>query len=120
MFLFRLRDKLIVLCHSCGAMLLPIRGYVGAASGEILHKAVLAPNRVVVMHKTSRLEFERKKHKHLSERQLQTEVRVRVRIESCRLVASSVNACAAFSWIQSSSTIPSSDIYLSQGTWLCI
>ena len=78
MFLFR--GKLIALCPSCGAILLPLRGYMCAASGEVRHKAVLAPNRVVVMHKTSRLEFERKRHKHLSERQLQTEVRVRMRI----------------------------------------
>ena len=34
----------------------------------------LSPDRVVVMHKTSRLEFERKRNKHLSESQLQTEV----------------------------------------------
>lgn len=44
------------------------------SNGDGRSLPVLSPVRVVVMHKTSRLEFERKRNKHLSERQLQDEV----------------------------------------------
>ena len=66
--------KTRLLCPACGAVLLPLRGFVSAARKEDDRKVRLSPDRVVVMHKTSRLEFERKRNKHLTESQLQTEV----------------------------------------------
>ena len=68
------RNRLIALCPACGAVLPPLRGFVSAARKEDDRKVRLSPDRVVVMHKTSRLEFERKRNKHLTESQLQTEV----------------------------------------------
>lgn len=68
------RNRLIVLCPACGAVLPPLRGFGSAARKEDDRKVRLSPDRVVVMHKTSRLEFERKRNKHLTESQLQTEV----------------------------------------------
>ena len=70
------RSRLIALCPACGAVLPPMRGFVSVARKESGRKVRLSPDRVVVMHKTSRLEFERKRSKHLSESQLQTEVSV--------------------------------------------
>ena len=70
------RSKLIALCPACGAILPPMRGFVSVARNDDGRKVRISPDRVVVMHKTSRLEFERKRNKHLSESQLQTEVRV--------------------------------------------
>lgn len=70
------RSRLIALCPACGAVLPPLRGFVSAARKEDGRKVRLSPDRVVVMHKTSRLEFERKRNQHLSESQLQTEVNV--------------------------------------------
>ena len=72
------RGKSMKQCPSCGALLPPLRRYIGAvaSNGGDSSLTALSPSRVVVMHKTSRLEFERRKHKHLSERQLQTEVSV--------------------------------------------
>ena len=74
------------LCPSCGALLPPLRGYIGAAAsnGGDLSTAI-SPSRVVVMHKTSRLEFERRKQKHLSEKQLHAEVSCKV-ATSCGLI----------------------------------
>ena len=68
------RNRLIALCPACGAVLPPLRGFVSAAGN--IDSGRLSPDRVVVMHKTSRLEFERKRNKHLSESQLHTEVSV--------------------------------------------
>ena len=72
------RGKSMKQCPSCGALLPPLRRYIRAvaSNGGDSSLTALSPSRVVVMHKTSRLEFERRKHKHLSERQLQTEVSV--------------------------------------------
>ena len=69
------RGKSTKLCPSCGALLPPLRGYIGAvASNGVDLSTAISPSRVVVMHKTSRLEFERRKQKHLSEKQLHAEV----------------------------------------------
>ena len=70
------RSRLIALCPACGAVLPPLRGFVSAARKCDSGKVRLSPDRVVVMHKTSRLEFERKRNTHLSESQLHTEVSV--------------------------------------------
>jgi uncharacterized OB-fold protein len=71
------RNRLIALCPACGAVLPPLRGFISAARKEDEgRKMILSPDRVVVMHKTSRLEFERKRNKHLTESQLQTEVSI--------------------------------------------
>lgn len=72
------RNRLIALCPACGAVLPPLRGFVSAAGN--IDSGRLSPDRVVVMHKTSRLEFERKRNKHLSESQLHTEVSVGIDI----------------------------------------
>ena len=71
------RSNLVALCPTCGAVLPPIRGFVSVVRRDNDPELKFSPpDKVVVMHKTSRFELERRRNKNLSERQLRIEVSI--------------------------------------------